>query len=151
MNEVKLEPWELMSAAKDVLGVPALGRILAVCNQQVYRQIRNPEHTQDSIRPPIQRIRTLIYELEQGGERELVEGILNYMAEGADMHVTPNSCQQPDKDSIEGECLDDYPPLMELHEAIRSGADLRELERLAERAKVEIEETVSAVRLEREG
>lgn len=151
MSNAMFEPWELMSAAKDVLGVPALGRILAVCNQQVYRQVRNPDFTEDSIRPPIQRIRTLVYELDQCGERELTEGILNYMAEGADMHVTPNSCAMPDKDSIEGECLDDYPPLMELHEAIRSGADLREIERLAERAKVEIEETVTAVKMEREG
>lgn len=151
MTKQLTESWELMSAAKDVLGVPALGRILAVANQQIYRQIRNPDHTEDSIRPPIQRIRTLIYELDQSGERELVEGILNYMADGADMHVTPNSCQQPDKDSIEGECLDDYPVLMAFHEAVRCGADLRELERLAERVKVEVEETVTAVRMEREG
>ena len=140
-----------MSAAKDVLGVPSLGRILGVGHMQIYRQVRNPDFTEDFIRSPIQRIRVLVYELDQRGERELAEGILNYMAEGADMHVTSNSCAMPDKDSIEGECLDDYPPLMELHEAIRNGADLRELERLAERAKSEIEETVTAVRMEREG
>lgn len=151
MDNVMLEPWELMSAAKDVLGVPSLGRILGVGHMQIYRQVRNPDFTEDFIRSPIQRIRVLVYELDQRGERELAEGILNYMAEGADMHVTPNSCKQPDKDSIEGECLDDYPPLMELHEAIRNGADLREIERLAENAKSEIEETVTAVRMEREG
>ncbi|WP_290925033.1 hypothetical protein [Halodesulfovibrio sp.] len=151
MSNAMLEPWELMSAAKDVLGVSALGRILGVGHMQIYRQVRNPDFTEDFIRSPIQRIRALVYELKQSGEHELAEGILNYMAEGADMHVTPNSCAMPDKDSIEGECLDDYPVLMELHEAIRSGVDLREIERLAERVKVEVEETVTAVRMEREG
>ena len=151
MSNGMLEPWELMSAAKDVLGVPSLGRILGVGHMQIYRQVRNPDFTEDFIRSPIQRIRVLVYELYQRGERELAEGILNYMAEGADMHVTPNSCATPDKDSVEGECLDDYPVLVEFHEAVRNGADLRELERLAEHVKSEIEETVSAVRLEREG
>lgn len=151
MSNAMLEPWELMSAAKDVLGVPSLGRILGVGHMQIYRQVRNPDFTEDFIRSPIQRIRVLVYELDQRGERELAEGILNYMAEGADMHVAPNSCATPDKDSVEGECLDDYPVLVEFHEAVRNGADLRELERLAEHVKSEIEETVSAVRLEREG
>jgi hypothetical protein len=48
----------------------------------------------------------------------------------------------PDKNSIEEECLDDYPPLTRLHSAITLNKDIDAVEFLAGKAKQEIDQTI---------
>lgn len=137
-----MAPWEMMLEAKDALGMAALGRIFWIGAKGLYKQMRNPEYAGDSRRPVIQRVRTLVHDLHQAGAGDLSRAILNYMAEGMGMHCVSNAQGTPDKDTMDGECIDDYPPLTRLHEAIQRKADIREVEALAEEVKREVDETV---------
>ena len=55
----------------------------------------------------------------------------------------------PDKESMEEECLDDYPPITKLHNAIRTKLDPAVIEFLGDEARKEIDETVQKYKTER--
>ncbi len=56
----------------------------------------------------------------------------------------------PDKNSIEEECLDDYPPITKFHSAIRENKDPAVVEFLGDEARKEIDETVQKYKLDTE-
>jgi hypothetical protein len=138
----RLQAWEMMREAKDCLGMPALERIFRVGHKQLYKMMRNPDYDGDSTRPVIQRVRIMLHDLNEAGGAELAHAMLDYMAEALGRHTVPNATGTPDKGDVLAECLDDYPPLTKMHNAIQAGADLREVQALAEDAKSEIDETV---------
>lgn len=146
-----LQAWEMMNEAKEAIGMSALSRIFKVGYQALYKCMRNPEYSGDSARPPFQRVRMLLHDLHTAGATDLAHAMLNYMASALDMHVVPNAVGIPDKDDIAGECLDDYPPLTRLHDAIKDGADVRQVEALAEVVTREVAETVTLYRDKLEG
>ncbi|GAB6178571.1 hypothetical protein JCM16814_34620 [Desulfobaculum senezii] len=146
-----LQPWEMMRAAKDALGMSALNRIFMTGDKTLYKQMRNPDFGGESHRPVIQRVRMVLHDLDNAGASELARAMLNYIAVPLGVHVVPNASATPDKDNMQDECLDDYPCLVALHDAIRSGQGVRAIESLAEEVKREVDETVVAYRNEQEG
>ena len=79
----------------------------------------------------------------QGYEEEARAGV-NYLAEAVGCRLAETNRPEPDKDSKWDECLDDYPALTDFHNAVRQGKSWAEICHLAEQAKREIDETVSA-------
>ncbi|MFK4765452.1 hypothetical protein ACI3L3_11850 [Desulfobaculum sp. SPO524] len=146
-----LQPWEMMREAKDALGIAALQRIYVVGVKSLYKQMKNPDYAGETHKPVIQRVRMMLHDLNNAGASELARAMLNYMAVPLEVHVVPNASARPDKDNMQDECLDDYPCLVALHDAIRSGQDVRAIESLAEEVKREVDETVVAYRNEQEG
>ncbi|GFM34055.1 hypothetical protein [Desulfovibrio subterraneus] len=146
MTKHRLQAWEMMREAKDCLGMPALERIFRRGHKQLYKQMRNPDYDGDSARPDIQRVRVLLHDLHEAGGTKLAHAMLNYMAEALGMHCVPDAVGIPDKGDVLAECLDDYPVLTRLHNAIQDRADMREVQALAEEVKGEIDETVVAYR-----
>lgn len=142
-NKYGMEPWEMFAEAKKCLGISALASIFKVGHNQLYKSMRNPDYTENYARTPFQRIRMMLHDIEKAGGQELAHAILNYMAEPLGMRCTPITKADPDREDMSGECLDDYPPLADLHTAIDSGADLREVHELAAIVKNEIDQTVT--------
>jgi hypothetical protein len=88
---------------------------------------------------------------EQGSEGvALARAMVDFMAEPLGMHCVPDAEGRPDKD-VNGECLDDYPPVVKLHALIQDGADIRTVEAQAEEVQREVRETVVRYRMELEG
>jgi hypothetical protein len=80
--------------------------------------------------------------LVENGEDELVRASLNILAECIDCRVKPLGKPRPDKDTVEEECLDDYPELTELDRLIGRREHPRVVQRQAERVKQEVDETL---------
>ncbi|MFV0420614.1 hypothetical protein [Oleidesulfovibrio sp.] len=146
MNKNSLEAWEMMSEAKDALGMPALERIFKVGHKQIYKQMRNPDYSGDSARPVIQRVRMLLHDLDKAGADDLARAMLGYMAEPLGMHCIPNAVAEPDKPTLAEECLDDLPALVALHKAMMNGEDPRTVEALHAEAVQELDQTITKYR-----
>lgn len=146
-----LAPWEMMREAKDCLGLPALNRIFKIGNPGLYAQMVNPDYSAKSCRPVIQRVRMMLHDLMESGGDDLARAMLDYMAAPLGMHAEANAAAEPDQEDLRDECLDDYPVLAGLHELIRSGADIRQVEASAVDVRREVDETVQAYRRSLEG
>jgi hypothetical protein len=72
--------------------------------------------------------------------------LLEAMAADLGYMVTSMAEVTPDKADIRDECLDDYPALVAMHDAIREGRSFTEVIRLAGEVVTEVEETAAAYR-----
>ena len=96
----------------------------------------------DAQRNPLDRLKLMFEQLVEAGEGELVRSSLNILAESIDCRVKPLGNPKPDKDTVEEECLDDFPELTELDHLIARREHPRIVQRQAERVKQEVDETM---------
>jgi len=134
------ESWEMMLYCKEVLGATELQKIFSRGHTQINRYCMNPKF-EDSQRNPLDRLRTLFEMMARQGEHELVRAALNYLAAPHGSRVQPLAEAVPDKDTIEEECLDDFPELVELDRLINMRKHPDVVRRQAEQVIREIEET----------
>lgn len=81
-----------------------------------------------------------------GSGTPIARGLIAHFARSLGCGVYANEPVTPDGETIEEELLDDYPALIRLHGAIRSGRDIEQVELLSSQLKREIEETVEQYR-----
>ncbi|WP_066857363.1 hypothetical protein [Halodesulfovibrio spirochaetisodalis] len=143
MPKNNLQPWELMIDAKSVLGMGLLKKIFQVGEKQLYRQMRNPDLEGDNARPVIDRVRVLLQNLHEVGGTDTAQAILQFMALPAGFTCVPVEQAKPTCDDVRAECLEDYPTLVQLHEAIRDGQDMRAVRALLDKHVDEVRQTVT--------
>lgn len=136
-----VESWEIMLLSREKMGVKELQKIFSLGHGQINRYCRNP-NSADVQRNPIDRLRLMFELLVEHGEEELVRTALNIMAETIDCRVQPIARPKPDKDTIEEECLDDFPELTELDRLIGRREHPRTVSRQADKVKREVDETI---------
>ncbi|MGE4298077.1 MAG: hypothetical protein AB7E47_08620 [Desulfovibrionaceae bacterium] len=133
--------WEIMSKSRETLGATELQKIFSRGLTQVNRYCMG-EHYADYQRNPIDRLRILFEQLAQVGEEELVRAAINYLSEPIGCRAVAMGAPKPDKDTVEEECLDDFPELTELDRLIGRCEHPRVVQRQAEKVKQEVDETV---------
>lgn len=134
------QSWEMMLYCKEVLGTTALQKIFSRGHTQINRYCMNPKF-EDSQKNPLDRVRTLLEMMAEQGERELVRTALNHLATPHGCRVQEMTDVTPDKQTIEEECLDDFPELVELDRLINLRKHPDVVRRQAEQVIREIEET----------
>ncbi|KAF1077633.1 hypothetical protein [Halodesulfovibrio sp. MK-HDV] len=143
MPKNNMQPWELMIDAKLVLGMGLLKKIFQVGEKQLYRQMRNPDLDGDNARPVIDRVRVLLQNLHEVGGDETAHAILQFLALPAGYTCLPIEQGCPTCDDVRAECLEDYPTLVQLHEAVRDGQDMRAVQTLLDEHVDEVRQTVT--------
>lgn len=142
-----VESWEIMLLSRDKVGATELQKIFSRGQTQINRYCMSPL-CGDAQRNPIDRLKLMFDKLVESGENELVRSSLNILAEAIDSRVQARAMPKPDKDTVEEECLDDFPELTELDRLIARREHPRIVQRQAEQVKQEVDETmVSYLRL----
>jgi len=111
----------------DVLDISGLARIYRKEHSTLYKYARDPdrfpegETRQDPLKRLLVQCRDII---KIDGERGIaaVRVVAGMFADLAGCDVSPREAVHPDKADVKGECLDDYPPLVKLHELITAHA-----------------------------
>ncbi|NDV26351.1 hypothetical protein [Desulfovibrio sp. JC010] len=133
--------WEMMQCSRDVLGPTCMQKIFSRGQSQINRYCSSPRH-EDHQRNPLDRLHLLFSKLDEEGERELVIAALNHLCSSIDHRIQEKAEVQPDKLTVEEECLDDYPEKVELDRLIASNAAPELVRRQGEHTCREIMETV---------
>lgn len=132
---------DIMFHIREQLGTVELQKIFSRGQTQLNRYCM-PSHLEDSQRNPLDRINILIKKLEEKGEEELALATANFILEPLSVRAAPVSFPTPDKNTVEEECLDDFPELTQLDALIAMQQHPREVIRQAEKVKEEIDETI---------
>lgn len=140
-NTRAVETWEIMFDAREKLGVTELQKIFSRGHGQISRYCMSP-NAGDAQRNPLDRLMLMFEQLVDAGEDELVRATVNMLAECIDCRVKSVGMPRPDKDTVEEECLDDFPELTELDHLINRREHPRIIRRQAEQVKREVDETV---------
>ena len=135
-------------ATLNLLGMPYLQKLYKRSTSEIYRWAADPRTNGETRQNPLDRIKRLLEDLYERGYDDIARAAVSILANAIDCEVVPRGHPVPDGKTIEAECLDDYPRLVEFHEAIRAGKSLVEASFLASRAKREIEETLEKYRQE---
>lgn len=121
-------------------------RNLASFKRTVQHWTNRSKHEAEPRRNPIEILSTLLEHLKtQPGGRKLVHRYAVLIAEIAGGEFTPRQKFKPEK-SIEKECLEDYPEIVNLHSLIKHNAEIEEIEFQANEVKREIDETIFTVK-----
>lgn len=136
-----VESWEIMFDAREKLGVTELQKIFSRGHGQISRYCLCPS-AGEAQRNPLDRLLLMFEQLVENGEDELVRATINLLAECIDCRVKSVGEPLPDKDTVEEECLDDFPELTELDRLISRREHPRIVRRQAEQVKREVDETV---------
>lgn len=137
-----VEAWEIMRRIKTALGYGEMQRLLGVGRGQVDRYCRNPEVTEDSERCPLRRLHALFAEAVDAGAADEVRAGCNMLAEVLGCRLAPMDAPEPDGDDVQAECLDDYPALVALHQAVRGREPLAVVRARADEVRGEVAQTV---------
>ncbi len=138
-----VETWEMMKCSRDCLGASELQKIFSRGQSQINRYCSSPLH-EDYQRNPLDRLHLLFSKLDMAGERELVIAALNHLCDSIEHRVHEKVECEPDKLTVEEECLDDYPEKVELDRLISSCAPPEVVRRQGEHTCREIMETVTS-------
>lgn len=136
-----VESWEMMQCCRESLGATELQKIFSRGQSQINRYCSSPGH-EDHQRNPLDRLHLLFSMLDDAGERELVVAALNHLCSSIGYRVHVKTAFEPDKLTVEEECLDDYPEKVELDRLIAENAPPEMVRRQGERTCREIMETV---------
>lgn len=146
-DDYPVESWEVFLWARQHLGITTLTKIFNIGTTQAYRYCTNPRFDHESTRRnPIDNLKILFEEMREQGGDEVIKAALNDMASVINHRVQPVSQCQPDKQTMEEECLDDYPGIVKLHDLIQKQADISLVHAQADQVKREISETVELYR-----
>ena len=150
LSEVPLSSWQFFHAAHKNLGIKFLTLLYRRGQRQIYRWAADPAVCGEKERNPIDRLSILLSSLCEIGKEDIARAGVQILAEVVGCEIRCVEFPEPDQETIEGECLDDYPALMELHEAIRMGQTVKHVEHLKRQAQQEIEETAERYRRSRQ-
>ena len=137
-----MKSWEFYNGARKALK----NRLCAIYGNRSSRMIdywaQDPSSSADPKRNPIDRLVTLLVELDRNGERDLARGALRILAGAVDCLIVDRDEVVPDKDTIMEEIVDDLPMLVAYQRALQ-GKDLEEVDR----TKAELERELSENRV----
>ena len=119
--------WGFYQFSIEVLTIVGMARIHRLDHSTLYKYARDPERVPDgeARQDPLRRLLIQCGDVvTMGGSRgkAAVRVVAQMVADLADCDVTPREPVCPDKGDVTAECLDDYPPLVRLHELIEKHA-----------------------------
>ena len=143
-EEMILETWQVWNALKSILGEAYICKNWKVAPRTLAYWCADPKYVDEVRKNPIDRILEHLKELNIRGRKDIAIACAKLFAEAVKRDLPPADDEIiPDKETIEAECLDDYPALVEFHKAKREKKSKKELKFLADKVKKEIDETVA--------
>jgi len=134
-----MKSWEVYAGARKILRA----RLSAIYGNRSSRLVdywaQDPDRSADPKRNPIDRLATLLVELDRGGARHVAVAAVRILAGAVGCRIVDCSEVVPDKDTILGEIVDDLPCLLDYQKALQ-GKDLEEVDRAKEALERELAE-----------
>ena len=147
-----LSPREFISAFRDLVGDTYLIKLFRLSprfdsgRRSLNRwTARLPYVDEDSIRENwIEKHEKVLKRIiiEPGG-LEIARSLVSRHADIVDCELVSKTTPNPDKTTIDEECLDDYPGMVNFHQAIREQKPLIQVKDLLSKAKRELDETLT--------
>ncbi len=136
-----LKTWQFFHACRKTLGDTFLQKLYNRGLRQIYRWAADPDFTDTNERNPLDRFRILLERLCEIGREDIALSAVEMLAQSIGCEVSRNGNVNPDQETIEGECLQDYPALVAFHRAVRDEGDEPKVRHLWQSAKREMDET----------
>ncbi|MBC2741576.1 MAG: hypothetical protein HGJ93_00625 [Desulfosarcina sp.] len=136
-----LESWQFFHACCKQLGISHLQKLFKRSQTQIYRWARDPATGVDVEKNPIDRLMHLLREMDERGKTDVVVGVLDILVNSVGYDIVRRRDVVPDGETLEDELLDDYPAVVNFHNAIRLCERRNVIQHLCEAAKREIQET----------
>lgn len=136
-----LKTWQFFHACRKTLGDAFLQKLYNRGMRQIYRWSADPDFTGNHERNPLDRFRILLERLCEIGREDIAVSAVEMLAQSVGCEVHRSGDVVPDQGSIEAECLDDYPAVVDFHKAIKEGARAEVERHLWQVAKRELDET----------
>lgn len=138
---------KFLRECKDLLGESKMLKLFGKASRTFSSWIADQNADPNNIRKnPLESYENLLVMLVDSGNSDLARSIISSHANIINCELRGKGSVTPDKITIEDECLDDYPALINLHDAIRSNKNIRTVEHLGLGAREEIRETVERYR-----
>ena len=125
------------------VGMARLQKLYKKSPTEIYRWAADPRTNGEIRRNPLDRIQMLLEDLCELGYDDVARAAVSVMAETIGCELADKNGVTPDGATIELECLQDYPLLVEFHGAIQKGRPIEEVRHCHDEAKREIDETMS--------
>ena len=136
-----LKTYQFYAACRKILGAATLQKLFKKSPTQIYRWGRDPNFCEDVERNPLDHLNVLLERLCELGRDDIARSAVDILAKTVDCELCCIDIANPDKDTVEAECLDDYPPVNRFHQAIQSKEDPEIVRHLWQEAKRELDET----------
>lgn len=136
-----LKTHQFYSACRKILGKETLQKIYKKSPTQIYRWGMDPDFCEDWERNPLDRINVMLERLCELGRDDIAQAAVAILAKTVDCELSCITPSHPDKDSIEAECLDDYPMVARFHQVIIENEIPEVVDNLWQAAKRELDET----------
>ncbi len=134
-----MKSWQFYNAARKTLKTT----MLAIYGNRSSRMIdywaQDPALSADPKRNPIDRLATLLVELDKSGKRDLAKSAIRILAGTINIRIVDRAKVVPDKDTIYEEIVDDLPCLVAYQEALQ-GNDLEQVDRTKSELERELAE-----------
>jgi len=154
--DVPTTTWGFFKYCIDVLDITGMARIYRKEHSTLYKYARDPNRfPEGEVRQdPLQRLLVQCRDVvRMDGQRGMaaVRVVAAMFADIVECDVSPRQAVTPDKPDVIGECLDDYPPLVKLHELIKAHAPKAHVEDQLRVLIREVRETLVAYKSEEGG
>jgi len=150
MKKSKLKTWQYYLQYRHILGDKFLIKLEKKQIRTLYRWSADPSHVEHTQANPLDRLIAVLQKLCEVGREDVAEDTVALIAEAIGRQIVASDEVFPDGDSIEEECLDDLPPLVEFHNAIRGNKDIQEVEKLKRAVERELAETYEKFKQKKE-
>lgn len=152
-KNIYMRDW--LAEVRALVGDGYLQRVFGSRHMEAWKRTaqhwtKKSQHEQKPRRNPIEVLSILLdYLKTQPGGRKLAYRYAVMIAEICGGEFIPRKNFEPEK-TIEEECLEDYPEIVNLHSLIKHNAEIEEIEFQASEVKREIDETITTVKHSRE-
>lgn len=137
-----LKTWQFFRACRKTLGNSFMQKLYNRGLRQLHRWSADPDFCEDHERNPLDRLKILLARLNEIGREDVALSAVEMLAQAIGCEICRNGeAVVPDQETIEAECLDDYPALVEFHQAVKDGADEVMVRHYWQAAKRELDET----------
>ncbi len=138
---IPIHSWQFFSACRRILSDSFLQKTFKRSLREIQRWSADPRYADDTDRNPMDRYEAVLAQLMELGREDIARAAVTRQAQIVGCELRCVEEVRPDRSSIRDEMLDDHPPLVAFHQAVRDGEDPVEVHRLYQAALREIEET----------
>lgn len=137
--------WEFFQACSDALGDQKLQSIYNRSYSEIRRWCRNPDFTSDSSRNPLDRLETMVEQLDKYGRRDVAEAAVRRLAKTLGLDLVNVEPCVPERETVAEELLDIHPAIVEHAKSCRAG-EIRAAEAWERQAIEEIRQATEKAR-----
>jgi len=144
-GQIPLKTWQFFLGCRRILGDAFMQELFKRGIRQVQRWSADPDFAEVD-RNPLDHYETMLRRLMEIGREDVARAAVSRQAFIVGCELGLLEPAEPDRETVEAECLDDYPVLTAFHQAIRDGESQDRVRQLWQAAKHELDQTFEAFR-----